>query len=190
VGERKAQALLDTGAFVTVVSPDLTDSLKTLRDNGKITHVSRTYQPGDLDGAWIAIAATSSEDVNRTVALDAQGLVNVADSPELCNFFVPSTVKRGDLVVAISTEGGSPAMSKTIRQELEALYDLEFAKYLNLVRCIRTRAKLAIPSRKARQALFQKIASPDMLKLLRTSGYRQAARLAVRWYRETNKGAM
>ena len=122
VAERKAETLLDVGALVTVISPKLTEQLSSWVGKGKIDHIAREYQDGDLDGYEIVFVATDNHDVNKAVAQEGRSRrvwVNAADDPENCDFILPSVLRRGDLTVAVGTGGASPALSKAIREDLE-----------------------------------------------------------------------
>ncbi len=140
VAERKILALLKTGADVTVISPEITKRIAGEKLKGRIKHISRQYRKGDVKNTFLVIAATDSQEINKKVSEDAPCLVNVVDTPSLCNFIVPSVMQRGPLTIAVSTSGISPALSKSIRQELERLYGPEFAEYLQLVEKIRKKA--------------------------------------------------
>lgn len=140
VAERKVQALLACGASVTVISPKLSDILEELADQGAISVVRRGYRPGDLRRATIAIAATDDATVNARVAAEARKrrvLVNVVDTPELCDFIAPSVVRRGDILIAISTSGQSPALAKKLRMELEKAIPPEYAELSSLLAEVR-----------------------------------------------------
>jgi len=122
VAARKAEALLDVGALVTVISPKLTEQLSSRVGKGKIDHIAREYQNGDLDGYAIVFVATDNNDVNKAVAQEGRSRriwVNAADDPENCDFILPSVLRRGDLTVAVGTGGASPALAKVIREDLE-----------------------------------------------------------------------
>src|SRR5579885_1201603 len=106
VGERRVAALLDAGAIVRVVSPDVTDELDRLAKSGAIEHRSRRWQSGDLEGCALAFAATDDPELNRAIAAEARSLkipVNVADEPGLCDFIMPSVVGRGNLGSPVPT---------------------------------------------------------------------------------------
>ena len=125
VGERKIDGLLDSGADIVVIGPEATPKVRAWACDGRIAWVDRGYTVGDLDGAFLAIAATDDREVNRRVAEEAaerRVLLNVVDDPELCMFTAPSLLKRGDLTVAISTNGRSPAMARKVREDLEARF--------------------------------------------------------------------
>jgi precorrin-2 dehydrogenase/sirohydrochlorin ferrochelatase len=170
VAERKVLSLLKAGAEVTVISPFLTIRLAREKSRESIRHLARRYRKNDLKGAFIVIAATDSADINRIVGRDAPALVNVVDVPTECNFIAPSVIKRGPLTIAISTGGISPAMSKALRKELEALYGSRFSDYLGFVKKIRTKAMTEIDDKKKRETLLKGLASEEMLEMLRVRG--------------------
>ncbi len=170
VAERKALTLIKAGAAVKVISPDITTKLNKLKRGGLLTHIKRSYKQGDLKDAFIVIAGTSSDGANKKIAKDAKHLVNVIDNPALCNFIAPSVVRRGPLTFAISTEGVSPAASKTIRKELENFYGAEFTPYLSFLRAIRKKAMKEIKDKKKREKFLKGLASEKTFKTLRTKG--------------------
>ncbi len=171
VAERKVRALIKAGAFVTVISPTLTTALKKLREKGKLAHIKRNYKKGDLKGAFIVIAGTSSAKINTKVAKDARNLINVIDTPFEGNYIVPSLVKRGHLTIAISTEGTSPAISKAIRKEIERHYNTEFALYLRFVERRRRRTVKRIRDNKKREKFLKSLASEEVFNTLRNEGF-------------------
>lgn len=182
VAERKCYSLIKTGAKVTVISPTLSQKLEGFKQDGLIKHIKRRYKHGDMQSAFVAIAATDSEDTNNRIAADAARhnvLLNIVDNPLLCSFIVPSTVRKTGLTIAISTGGVSPAMAKTIRKELEAFYGPDFSKYLRFLKDIRIKAKNNISDKRKRRKFLDEIASPDMIKLLRRKGFREAKRVAT-----------
>jgi precorrin-2 dehydrogenase/sirohydrochlorin ferrochelatase len=188
VAERKVLALLRAGAEVTVVSPALTTRLRKEKEAKRIRHAARTYRQGDLEGAFLVIAATDSPEVNTRVAGDAPGLLNVVDVPAECNFIVPSVVQRGPLVFAISTGGTSPALAKTIRKEIGKSYGTAFTGYLGFVKTLRARAMQEIPDKQKRERFLKGLASGDILAALRTEGL-DAVKQAVmnRFLKSTGK---
>ncbi len=182
VAERKCSALIGAGARVTVVSPVITRRLERYNRQGLLRHIGRGYRKGDIASAFAVIAATDSEETNKKVAADAAGrniLLNVADSPSLCNFISPSVLKRGALTIAVSTGGVSPAMAGTIRKELGKLYGPEFSKYLVFLRGVRKRAMAKVRDSAARQELLKDLSSERLLGILRGRGFRQAKRAAL-----------
>ncbi len=173
VAERKVLALLDAGAEVTVISPELTEGLEALKRAGRISHSERKYRSGDLEGAFVVIAATSDMDVNRRVSRDAGNIpVNVVDVPDLCTFIVPSVVRRGDLTIAVSTSGASPALARSIREEIEELYTEDVGVLLQHLAVVRK--DLAPPERRTR--ILKRLGSRDVLEILREKGLQGALR--------------
>lgn len=174
VAERKVMSLVESGAGVTVISPGITDRLANLKEKHVFTHIEREYRKGDLENAFIVIAATSSKTVNREISQEAPFLVNVVDDPKVCNFIVPSVIIRTPLMAAISTQGISPALSKTIRKELEQLFPPDISMYLQWLNKTRKVAKINIQVQKKRQELLRELASSEILNLLRTEGLTKA----------------
>jgi siroheme synthase-like protein len=130
-----------SASSILVISPHISEGLGELAAQGLIKVVRRDYRPGDLKDALVVIAATDDPEVNNLVADEGQGrgaLVNVVDTPQSSNFIVPSLVRRGDVCIAISTGGRSPALSRKIRTQLERSLALEYASLallLSEVRC-------------------------------------------------------
>ena len=144
VALRKVNMLLDHEAQVEVISPQLCPELSELAANGMVKAVLREYEPGDLQGAFVVVAATDDSQINEQVAREAmqQGiLINVADIPELSNFIVPSYLRRGDVTVAVSTGGKSPALARKIRLELERGFGEEYALLATLIDEVRSELK-------------------------------------------------
>ena len=122
IGESKIRSLLVARARVHVVAPTVTPTVATWERAGVLTWSARPFQPADLEAYFLVVAATSSVDVNDAVYREAQSrrvLCNVVDDPERCDFFYPAVVRRGDLQVAISTAGNSPALAQRLRREFE-----------------------------------------------------------------------
>jgi len=144
VALRKANMLLACGAKVTVVSPEFEAGFSGSGRKKTLRLIRRDYRAGDLRGATVVIAATNLERVNHKVARDAagvKGLVNVVDDPKHSDFIVPSSFRRGDLTVAISTGGMSPALSKKLRKRLESTIGKDFGTLLSLVAAVRARMR-------------------------------------------------
>lgn len=142
VGERKVLDLLEAGARVTVVSPELTPILSDLAAKEEIRHLQGDFQEEQVAGMALVIGATDDMAVNAKVsaAAQARGIwVNIVDQPDLCTFIVPAQVRRGELTLAISTGGASPALARKIREELERHFGPEYGPYLALLQAVRTR---------------------------------------------------
>jgi precorrin-2 dehydrogenase/sirohydrochlorin ferrochelatase len=128
VAERKVAGLLDAGARLTVVSPAATDRLRDWARTERIRLRLREYAAGDLAGHSVVFVATDAGRVNAEVARDARAagvLINAADDPAHCDFILPAVLRRGDLTVAVSTGGASPALARAVRDELGAYLDRE-----------------------------------------------------------------
>jgi precorrin-2 dehydrogenase/sirohydrochlorin ferrochelatase len=143
VAARKAESLLAAGAHVVVVSPSLdAPSLTAAVDRGRVEHIARAYQRGDIAGCSLAYAATDDRDLQRAIADEARALgipLNVVDVPDLCSFIAPAVVKRGALQIAISTAGAAPAFAARIRRELERQFGIEYGIALVVLRAARRR---------------------------------------------------
>lgn len=170
VAERKVISLIECGADVKVVSPQFTSGLTRLAEEGRIDAIKRGYEPGDLEGATLAIVATDNHELNRKVYQEASNnniLVNVVDTPELCSFIVPSTVRRGDLVISISTSGSCPALAKNIRKQLQQLFGGEYAAYCDVLRDFRAKVTELYDDPEERKRALNRLIDSDVVKLLK-----------------------
>lgn len=144
VALHKVTTLLEHGAGVEVISPDFCAGLTQLAEKGKIAVVRREYRAGDLEGAVIAIAATDDRSTNLAVAKEARAravLVNVVDDAGNSDFIAPAYVRRGDVTIAISTAGRSPALARKIRTKLEKDFGEEYASLAGLLGEVRSEVK-------------------------------------------------
>ncbi len=133
VGEPKIASLLDTGARVRVVALDASPAVREWAHDGRIELDLRAFSPDNLDGAFLAVVATSSRSLNERVYREAQRrgvLCNVVDVPDLCDFFYPAVVRRGDLQIAVSTAGQSPSLAQQIRRQLEKQFGPGYAEWV------------------------------------------------------------
>ena len=140
VAERKVDGLLAAGAQVTVLAPDLTARLHAWAAQGRIRHVRRAYRPGDLEGYRLAFAATDDGGVNAALAREARERsvwLNAADDPGHSDFILPSVLRRGEIVVAVTTGGASPALARAVREELEAHLTEDYAVLASIVAEVR-----------------------------------------------------
>jgi siroheme synthase-like protein len=159
VGERKIAGLVEVGASVTVISPDVTETIARWSKNKSIDFLGRRYQPGDLSGYELVFAATSDAAVNAEVFAEGRRLgilVNSADDPAHCDFILPSVLRRGEVTLAISTGGASPALARTIREELEMHLSQEYEQLAKLAAEARVEAhrrSISIPFQTWRHAL-------------------------------------
>jgi siroheme synthase-like protein len=144
VALRKVNALLEGGAQVTMISSSVHPDLVQLTKEKIIRVIRRKYEPGDLEKAFLVVAATDDRRINRKVAEDAKkarALVNVVDDPEPSDFIVPAVVRRGNFTLAISTGGRSPALSRKLRERLETMFGAEYSSLVELVEEIRSSLK-------------------------------------------------
>ncbi len=173
VGLEKVEGLLACSGDVTLIAPDALGALQELAREGSIRWERREYAGApDLEGVFIAIAATNDTDVNIRVWEDAERramLVNVVDVPPLCNFILPAIVRTGPLAIAISTAGASPALAKRMKREIAALFGEEYARLAVLLNEVRGWAKDTLPTYAERRDFFEGIVNgdPDPIKLLR-----------------------
>jgi len=133
IGEGKIAGLLDAGAELTVVAPEVTETVKEWASAARIAWLARPFSPADLEGVFLVVAATSHAEVNDLVFREARQrgiLCNVVDDPVRCDFYYPAVLRRGRLQIAISTEGANPALAQRLRQELEQQFSAEYAAWL------------------------------------------------------------
>ncbi len=182
VAERKVKGLLGTGALITVISPEVTDGLGKLASSGEVIHIDSAFNPEELEGAWLVIAATDDPEVQRLVYKEATRrniFCNTVDQPELCSFIVPSIVRRGDLSIAISTGGKSPALARRLRQELETVYGKTYSVYVSLLGALRGLIVGNIPDASERKRLCQALAAPEVADWIEKGLWKKVADWAV-----------
>lgn len=144
IAERKVQSLLESGAIVTLITPDCTAGLEAMTADPSVTWHQRKYETGDLEGAFIAIASTDDRAVNDAVTKEAAEQntpLNVVDITDMCTFIAPSVIRRGPVTLAISTGGMGPALARKLREELEGNESLAFADMAELVADVRADLK-------------------------------------------------
>jgi precorrin-2 dehydrogenase/sirohydrochlorin ferrochelatase len=162
IATAKIDSLLQSGARISVVAPEAKTEVRELAESGRISWERRKYQPSDLDGAFLAIAATSDTTVNHAVFTDAQRrgiLCNAVDDPPNCDFYFPAVVRRGDLQIAISTAGESPAFAQKIRRALEDALDVHLGDWLAAIGQIRRDILAAYPASEARKLALHVLAN-------------------------------
>jgi len=174
VAEWKIHKLLEAGAQVIVIAPRLSENLIKLRDDGFIRHLERCYIDGDLKGKFLAISATNDKNVNIAVAREAKLnsiLADICDNPELSSFTMPAVMTRGDLSIAVSTGGKSPAMAKKIRENLEELFGPEYALVIKLFGILREKLLTPQADNAYNKKLLSRLASHDLPRLIRERQY-------------------
>jgi len=182
VAQRKVTTLLRFGAKVTVVSPTVTQRLRRYAVRGTIRYVARRFRPTDLRGAWLVYAATDDERINERVSRTAQQqriFTNVVDQPPLCSFIAPAIMKRGELVIAISTGGASPTVAKRLRREFERTIGTKYAELLRLLNSLRPIAKRKLPSYDDRKRYFDRLVRGRTFAFIRRGKTAAARRVAL-----------
>lgn len=163
--ERKIKILLKFNGAVRVVSPVISPVLEKLVEKGKISLIARKYTESDLDGIALVFAATNDEAVNIRVRKDAASrnvLINVVDNPALCDFIVPSIVKKDPILIAISTSGTAPLLSRKLKKEFAGRIAKNYVRYARIVGNFRRLLISTIPNKKTRQAILKEIARMDV----------------------------
>jgi siroheme synthase-like protein len=159
IAEQKIDGLLESKADLHVVAPTVTDRIRALAAEGRVKWTARAFEPADLDGASLVVAATGDESVNDAVFQSAASrsvMCNAVDEPERCDFYYPAVVRRGDLQIAISTNGRSPALAQRLRRELEEYFAPDYAAWLEWLGKMRTLLfRSAMDPERRREALHQ-----------------------------------
>ncbi len=172
VGRRRAEQLLDCGARLRVIDPSPTEQIRAAARDGRLTLVERPYRSGDLEGADLVLVATDDSQVNRAVWTDARARkapINVADDPEKCDFIVPALVERGDLTVAISTHGKSPALAARLRRRFSAMLGSELGRYIAVLDGVRQRLKDSSLDFDQKKRVMYRLIDSDLQQLVRES---------------------
>lgn len=160
VAERKVKMLLKFDAKVKLISPDVTNALRLLAQKGKINIARRGYRTTDLHKVSLVFAATDNEKTNNKIKDDALRKnipVNVVDNPDLCDFIVPSIIKKGPVVIAISTSGVLPLLSKKLRKEIDAIVTKDYIQYADTIGKFRKFIINHIEDKKVRRDMMKKI---------------------------------
>jgi precorrin-2 dehydrogenase/sirohydrochlorin ferrochelatase len=164
VGEQKIRRLLPTGAEIRVVARDAGGAVVEWARSGKIIVEERDFVPSDLDDVFLVIVATPSRDLNDLIFHEAQSrgiLCNVVDVPELCDFYYPAVVRRGDLQIAISTSGQSPSLAQKLRQQLERQFGPGYTRWVAELGETRRRVLASNLGSERKRFLLQSLASVE-----------------------------
>jgi precorrin-2 dehydrogenase/sirohydrochlorin ferrochelatase len=165
IAESKIESLLAAEARVTVIAPEALPRVQEWAGAGEVTWLQREYRDGDLAGAFLVVAATATAAVNRAVFTEAAAgdvLCNAVDDPPFCDFYFPSVVRRGDLQVAISTAGESPAFAQQLRKELNAQLPLDLGEWLLELGRLRREVTAVEPIGEPRKLLLHELAQRDV----------------------------
>lgn len=176
---RKAETMMKYGARVTIVSPAFTDEIEQWASEGKLQLRRKRYEASDLDGAHIVIASTDDQSVNETIAADCRARripVNVVDVTPLCEFIVPAILEKGSVHIAISTGGKSPALARTLKEDLLRLVGPEYAEVNDTLGTLREGAKSVLPTDVDRKNFFDAIIARGILEMLRQGRRAEAYR--------------
>ena len=179
VAERKVRGVLaaEPAVEVRVIAPETTAGLRALAAEGRIDWQRERYARGMLRGAFLVYAATDVREVNAAVAAEAEesgALVNVIDDAVRSDFQVPASLRRGDLLLTVSTGGDSPAMARAIRMELEQFYPPSFEIWLESVAVLRAEMREALPTSRARTAFWRTAVRGDILSMVRNGELEKA----------------
>ena len=176
VAVRKAQSLLDADARLVVVAERIDKMMTTLCKNKKAKLIKSKYSKDYLSGAVLAIAATNDHQLNKRIYKDCQELeilCNVVDEPELCDFFVPAVVKRGDLKIAVGTEGHCPAFAGHIRKKLEKIFTEKHGLFLAELETMRKRLIKEVPEANKRKAVLGQLTNDKSFEYFIQNGSAQ-----------------
>ena len=183
VAHRKIERLLEYGAQVHVISKELTAPLTTYLEEGKIELLGREFKENDLKGAFMVIAATNDALFNQRVSKAARKrglLINAVDQPSDCNFIVPSILKRGDLLIAVSTSGKSPALAKKVREELEESFGNEYKPLLVLMGHLRKEVLSRQLSQDENRRIFYELVNSRILEAIAKKNWNEVATILNR----------
>jgi precorrin-2 dehydrogenase/sirohydrochlorin ferrochelatase len=176
VARRKIETLLKCSARVVLVSMDLNPALRGYVDAGKVEYLGREFNEGHMDNVFMVIAATDDAELNHRISRAAEEkniLVNAVDQPVDCNFIVPSIVKRGDLLIAISTSGKSPAFAKRIRKELTDQLGIEYEYFLRLMGRIRKEVLSLGYSQDKNSRIFHEIVDSSVIEAIKKEDWQE-----------------
>jgi len=169
VAERKVEALLDSGAEIRIVGGKITEGLNKLVELRDLVCLNDEFQDKHLEGVFLVIAATDDRELNHrisTVAKEKGLLVNAVDQPADCNFIVPSIVRQGDLQIAVSTSGKSPALARKLRKQLDKQFGDEYESFLILMGCLRKKILAQGLAQEENSRIFNEIVNSDILDAL------------------------
>jgi len=177
---RRARALIEAGAKVSVITRDPGAGIAALAEFGALRHLALEYARGALRDFVLVYVATTDQDVAREAAAEARELgipINVEDRPDLCSFIAPSVVKRGDLQIAVSTGGASPSLAKSLREELELRFGPEYGFLAQILAAARRRLRRSEPEARVRARILEELVRSDLREYLRTRDYPAADQL-------------
>lgn len=180
VAERKVGTLLEAGAVVTVLAPQISEGIKKLYEEKKIKRVKRMFKKSDTDAFRLVFACTDAQEANNAIVEDAQknkALANIADNPERCDFIVPASFHKGSISVAVSTDGKNPSMAALLKKKLEIQILNEHAQLLEMLHTYRGSLKKTFQHEKQRTDFVQSLLeNKTFLNLLKTGKHKEAGK--------------
>ena len=165
VAQRKLAGLLDTGAQITIVSPEITDTIREYCQSGKVIWKQKSFTRDDLEKMFLVIAATNDPEMNKDVKrfVSTHQLLLMVDDPEESDFILPSVMNRGRLTLTVSTSGASPTLTKKIKEDLAQQYGPEYQEYVDFLYQCRKWILDEVEDAKMKQQLLTKITEPPFL---------------------------
>jgi precorrin-2 dehydrogenase/sirohydrochlorin ferrochelatase len=182
IAAEKATALAASGARVSVLSPEFGPEVLALAESGRVTLRAKHYEPGDLTGAFVVVAATNDPQLIEAIWQETRSNgqpVNIVDVPRYCTFILPSVLRRGKLTVAVSTEGASPSLAKRIRQQLEESFPPAYEDYIDLAARARIYLRQQGVPYDTRDAFFHDFMASPVLEALRAGERARALTVTV-----------
>ncbi|MBE9547222.1 MAG: bifunctional precorrin-2 dehydrogenase/sirohydrochlorin ferrochelatase [Proteobacteria bacterium] len=180
VAERKVMRLLECGADVVVAGKKLNQKLEAMKNDGKIGHIAADYGEEYIRDAFMVIGATDSDDVNERIYRDAGKmgiLVNIVDDPARCDFILPSLFQQGDLQIAVSTGGKSPALAKRLREEMEERYGPEYKTLLDIMGAVREKVIARGHPPEENRRLFESLINSEILQYIREKNWKKVRKV-------------
>jgi len=180
VAERKVERLLDFGARIAVVGKKLTPYLEAMKREGRIIHIDADYDDSYINDAFLVIGATDQDEVNAKISRQGRAkgiLVNIVDDPDKCDFILPSILQQGDLLIAVSTGGKSPALAKKLREDLEKLYGSEYQSLLKVMGSLREKLVVKGHSSDENKRLFESVVHSDILRHIKDKNWKQVKKV-------------
>lgn len=177
VAERKILSLIETGAKITVVAPSALTTINNLALDKKITWICDIFESGMTKGYFLTIVATDDDKVNKLAIEEAKSfgaLVNAPANPELSDFSVPAKIRRGDLTVAVSTNGISPALSRIIKEEISEFLPKNISEWIKIIKRVRNEGKEKLKSSKDRENFWRKALNKRVFKMLKEGKLKEA----------------
>lgn len=185
VATRKVESLIEAGACVVVIAPEISPALERLTQESLISHERRQYRSGDLAGAILVFAATSNRETNGEIAREAAAgniLVDVVDDPKAGNFVSPATVRRGDLVLTVSTGGQAPALSRAVKKQIGLEYGPEYAAAVRIHQAVREKLLTENKPTGYTTSVLRAFAESELPQLLKSRSHTEIDRLLLHFF--------